>query len=70
MNPQLLPLRADFPCPDCGGVLTIDEVRIPTTYAPAFNRRDDEALVVRGTRPAVAALCSGCEFAIEIEGVR
>lgn len=67
MNANTFPCHTDEPCPQCGGKLTIDEVLIPTTIAPAyFDRRSSLSTLAKRLRPAVAKLCSGCEFAIEI----
>lgn len=58
-------MESPYPCPECGGKLTIDPACvISTPYFPIYPIRGQE--LPRFERTAPAALCTGCEFAIEI----
>jgi hypothetical protein len=52
-------------CPDCGGALSVDPECVISE--PVMNPVRGDTTIMRRTRVAAAALCSGCEFAIEIE---
>lgn len=56
----------DVRCPECGGVLELDPAcEVGYLVASGYVVRD--APLTRRTRIAPAALCTACEFCIEIE---
>jgi hypothetical protein len=62
------PQRAPYPCPECGGVLEVDTCERGQTIAPAFLvcRNGEAPRLEQRRRPAVVALCTACEYVLEI----
>jgi len=58
---------APFPCPKCGGRLeVVTRCKVSETYAAGSSSHVIGAELPRHSRRAPAALCSSCDFAIEI----
>ncbi len=52
-------------CPDCGSPLDLDDQAQAATTTWRRNP-GGSPYVEDGTRPAVVAFCTGCEFAVEV----